>query len=435
MRADRRRAAIALAALVALLVTACGGERAPYRVGLFVECSGLLVGSRDSVTAAASLPLLEHGGSRSPELVSGTAGGRRVELVPTCTEWTYPHKVVLATRRLVEVERIDAVISPIGGAEGIVFRDLARKFPNVTFLASDMGTQETTLREPPANYFRFAPTGAQTTAGLGSYAYRDLGWRSAVVVAEDWYPGWESAAGFVAEFCALGGTVVERDWHTLFAPDPTGTAKRHASAADGVLVIATTGTQVPYLLAYTAAAKPARDRLLLSGAAFFDSRALQPPGLDLSGVVVGGPIPQAGSPAMRAYRDAFRRRFPDLPERVGDGLVETPAYAAVTALVEALEETGGEVGDGQALLRSKLAAGVLDAPHGAIRLDRNRQASEAIYLERIEPPVAGKPLRTRPLRRLDGVEQTFGGIFGATTPSPSKTDPTCERRPAPPWAT
>ena len=88
----------------------------------------------------------------------------------------------------------------------------------MTFLASEMGSQETTLRDPPPNLFRFAPTGAQTTAGLGTYAYRDLGWRRAVVVAEDWYPGWESAAGFVAEFCALGGDVVERDWYSLFVP-------------------------------------------------------------------------------------------------------------------------------------------------------------------------------------------------------------------------
>ena len=71
---------------------------------------------------------------------------------------------------------------PIGGGENVVFRDLARRFPDVTFLASDMGAQETTLRDPPPNYFRYAPTGAQTTAGLGTYAYRDLGWRRAVVV-------------------------------------------------------------------------------------------------------------------------------------------------------------------------------------------------------------------------------------------------------------
>ena len=357
MRAERRLPKAAAAVLTAALLGAgCTAEREPVRVGVLLECTGLLVGSRDSVLAAASLPLLEHGGRRTPELVTGSAGGRRIELVPTCTEFTYPHKVIFATRRLVEVDGVDAVVGPIGGGENVVFRDLARRFPDVTFLASDMGAQETTLRDPPPNYFRYAPTGAQTTAGLGTYAYRDLGWRRAVVVAEDWYPGWEGAAGFVAEFCALGGDVVERDWYTLFGSDPRKAASRHAAEADGVLLIATSGYQVPYLKAYVGAAKPARERLLLSGAAFLDPRALQPRGVDLSGVVIGGAAPRAtGSHVMRRYREAFAREFPELPPGVGEGMVELPAYAAVEALVEALDETDGDLGRGQAALRRTLA--------------------------------------------------------------------------------
>jgi branched-chain amino acid transport system substrate-binding protein len=436
MRAERRLPAIAAAVLTAALLGAgCSADRAPVRVGVLLECTGLLVGSRDSVLAAVSLPLLERGGSRTSELVTGSAGGRRIELVPTCTEFTYPHKLVLATRRLVEVDGVDAVVGPIGGGESVVFRDLARRFPDVTFLASEMGAQETTLRDPPPNYFRYAPTGPQTTAGLGTYAYRDLGWRRAVVVAEDWYPGWEGAAGFVAEFCALGGNVVERDWYTLFGSDPRKAARRHAATADGVLVIATSGFQVPYLTAYVGMAKPARERLLLTGAAFLDPTALQPPGVDLSGVVISGAAPRAtGSDVMRRYREAFAREFPELPPGVGEGMVELPAYAAVEALVEALDETDGDLGRGQAELRRTLAGLVLDVPQGAVRLDRNRQSSQAIYLERIEPRTPGATPRTRLVRRIDGVDQTFEGIFGPRTPAPSKTDPTCGRRPAPPWA-
>jgi branched-chain amino acid transport system substrate-binding protein len=436
MHVERCLPAAAAAILAAALLGAgCSAEREPVRVGVLLECTGLLVGSRDSVLAAASLPLLERGGRRSPELVSGSAGGRRVELLPTCTEFTYPHKLILATRRLVEVDGADVVVGPIGGGENVAFRDLARRFPDVTFLASEMGAQETTLRDPPPNYFRFAPTGAQTTAGLGTYAYRDLGWRRAVIAAEDWYPGWESAAGFVAEFCALGGTVVERDWYALLGVDARRAALRHAAEADGVLAIATTGFQIPYLKAYVGAARPARGRLLLSGAAFLDPKALQPPGVDLSGVVIGGAAPRAaGSDVMRRYREAFARQFPELPPGVGEGMVELPAYAAVEALVEALDETDGALGRGQVELRRTLAGLVLDAPQGTVRLDRNRQASEASYLEQIGPSTPGATTRTRLIRRIDGVDQTYDGIFGATTPSPSKTDPTCVRRPKPRWA-
>jgi branched-chain amino acid transport system substrate-binding protein len=437
MRAERRLvcAAIASVAALALLGSGCNSEQEPLRVGVLLECTGLLVASHDSVLAAASLPLLERGGRRSDDLVTGRAGGRQVELVPACTEFTYLHKLIFATRRLVEVERVDAVVGPIGGGESVVFRDLARRFPDVTFLAVEMGAQEATLDRPPPNLFRFAPTGAQMTAGLGSYAYRHLGWRRAAVVAEDWYPGWEQAAGFVAEFCALGGDVVERDWTTLLAPNPTRAALRHAREADGVLVLATIGTQVPYLAAYAAAARPARDRLLLAGSVFSDPRNLQPPGIDLTGVVVGGFVPHvSGSQAMRRYRSAFAQRFPELPSVVGEGIAEIAAYTAVEALLTAFEQTTGRVGAGQARLREAISGLVLHAPQGAVRLDRNRQASEAIYLERIEPRKSGMTPRTRLVRRIDGVNQSFDGIFGTNTPSPSKTDPTCERRRPPRWA-
>ena len=128
-------------------------------------------------------------------------------------------------------------------------------------------------------------------------------------------------------------------------------------------------------------------------------------------------------------------RFRTCRPGVGDGIVEVPAYTAVDALLTALEQTGGELGSRHDLLRTTLSRLVLDAPQGTVRLDQNRQAAEPNYLERIEPRVAGALPRTRTVRTLDGVEQTFNGIFGPTTPSPSKGDPTCQRRPAPPWAT
>ena len=55
------------------------------------------------------------------------------------------------------------------------------------------------------------PDAAQSGAGLGRRTpTASLGWRTAAVVADDLPFGWEQAAGFVAEFCALGGRIVDR---------------------------------------------------------------------------------------------------------------------------------------------------------------------------------------------------------------------------------
>ena len=47
---------------------------------------------------------------------------------------------------------------------------------------------------------------------MSTYAYRELGWRTAVVIADEQFNpfNWSQVAGFIAEFCSLGGTIAKR---------------------------------------------------------------------------------------------------------------------------------------------------------------------------------------------------------------------------------
>ncbi len=422
-----------LLSLALVAASGCGGERESVRVGVLADCTGIFASTREATYASAALPLLERGGTRT---AAGGAyarvGGRRLELVPACTELTYLHLLILATRRLVEEDEVDVVVGPIGPQESVVFRKLAARYPDVTFVAADVGAQEATLKDPQRNLFRFTPDGPQTSAGLGSYAYNDLGWRRAVVVGDGYPNGWEVAAGFVSEFCALGGDVVERDWNALVRP--VRAARRHAREADGVLLAAPLAPPVPYLTAYAAAATPVARRLLLTGWTFLDPRNLAPSGVDLSGVVVGGFIPVGpGGLRLREFRSSFAAHFPEFPTTTAQDSLVVPEYTAVDAVASALEQTDGDLGDGQAELRAVLSTNLLDAPQGTLRLDGNRQVSGPVYLEQIET-APGSRVSTRPVRTVRGVEQTYGGIFTDRTPSPSVTEPACERATPPPWA-
>ena len=87
---------------------------------------------------------------------------------------------------------------------------------------------------PRPNLFRVAPDFRQGLAGLGAYAYKTLGWRTAAVLGEDDYIGWTLAAGFVAEFCSLGGTVVKRLWAPPVATSWAPKARQIPPGVDGV---------------------------------------------------------------------------------------------------------------------------------------------------------------------------------------------------------
>ena len=190
--------------------------------------------------AGAELPLLRRGarltnGRPSGGVSEARAAGRDLELIRGCTEESEHTILVEEARRLVEVEGVDAVVGAIGESDSLVFRELARKYPEVVFIPAWSGAQGLTLRHPAANVYRFDTDEAQDVAGLGSYAYRELGWRRAAVVADTTPVGWHEEAAFVAEFCALGGDVTAR----FTAPIDLGDPKvAHAlRGADGVAAL------------------------------------------------------------------------------------------------------------------------------------------------------------------------------------------------------
>ena len=63
--------------------------------------------------------------------------------------------------------------------------------------------------------------------------YNKLGWKTAAVVADDYSFGWTSAAGFIAEFCAVGGKVTKRVFPPLNTTDYSSYAQQMPTDVDG----------------------------------------------------------------------------------------------------------------------------------------------------------------------------------------------------------
>jgi hypothetical protein len=103
------------------------------------------------------------------------------------------------------------------------------------------------------------------------------------------------------------------------------------------------------------------------------------------------------------------------------------------AVLVALEEVGGDLSEGGRRFRAALARVELAAPNGPVRLDANRQAVAASYLRRVEAGVGGK-LAGRPFRTIADVDQSFGGLFTASSPPAGRGRPPCRRSEPPPWA-
>ena len=140
---------------------------------------------------------------------NNTAGGKKIELI-TMSSDASPDRAIRAVKKLVEQDKVDLVIGPVSGSEGIAVKDYAKTQPQVTFLNGASAAQDTTLRNPSENFFRWQTEGAQWMAGLGEYAYNVKGYKKIVTIAEDYSFPYTQVFGFLLGYCEAGGKVLDR---------------------------------------------------------------------------------------------------------------------------------------------------------------------------------------------------------------------------------
>jgi branched-chain amino acid transport system substrate-binding protein len=432
---------LALAGLVvclALQVASCGGhDAAPIKIGVLADCEGIYGIARAASDAGAELPLIQRGarplGSDPSSGISETeVAGKKIQVLLGCGDGT-TEKAVSEARLMVEQRGADVLIGPTLNGESVALKEYARRRPETTFIETIAGAQSLTLDDPARNVYRFSYDGAQVSAGLGAYAYRTLGWRRAVTVGEDegvFGGGGEYAqvAGFVAEFCALGGEVVRRFWS---APGEVS-AYAAGNRADGFFVLDPSNFETEFGTIRGSLAK----RIL--GGLFMGS-ALVSPELErrLVGVVTGGTEPVQSARPWRDYLAAMGKAFPGLepetPLLAAQTVFPHPYYDAMAAVIKALQQVHGDLSGGERRFQAALANVRLDSPIGPIRLDQNRQAILPNYLGQYQRGSSGE-VSHRTIQVVPNVDQSFGGYFHTNGPQPSRTYPPCRRGDPPAWA-
>lgn len=431
MRGKRSRGvcAGALAAL-AFGAAGCGGSEGPIKIGVLTDCQGPFRAFEDAQLSGAELPFVVRGGGLAGTgPASGvkpiTVAGREVELVRGCSEAGEHTVYIEEARRLVETEHVDALV---GGAS-VVARDVARRYPEVPFVAVFYADQEVTLRNPAPNLYRFAPDYAQQAAGLGAYAYRTLGWRRAAIVGGDGAPGWDGAAAFTAEFCALGGKVVREVYFSPFFVDPKLTTRALAVKPDGVATFLSALDQPAKILGELVGklGDPAQ-QLLLWAPTMEDGTTMPALRSKLQGVVTTSWLSaEPPSRTLSTYLARHRQAFPTIPAGFGGASWVIGYYDAFEALLVAREQADGDISDGRRRLREELATLRIELPGGAVRLDSSRQAVRDMSLSRIGGPWL------QPVKTIRAVEQTFGGLLSSAPPPGRGTQP-CRRATPPAWA-
>jgi branched-chain amino acid transport system substrate-binding protein len=419
------------------------GGGGPIKVAFLSDCEGAFGSFFEPTISGAHLALIRYAGARaageapSDGIEGAQVAGKDIEIVGYgCADDT-ADKAIEETRRLMEQEDADVMIGPLSGDEGIAVANYAKEHPDKTFVNGIAGAQDATLKVQAPNFFRFHPDGAQWSAGLGDYAYNELGWRTAAIIGDDYSFPYTSLAGFVAEFCAVGGEITKRVWAPLGESDYSSFINQLPRNVDGIYV----GIGGEGLISFIQQYKEQRGRVdteKMMGNVFWDDPlVLEAVGSDLVGGTTSAmTAADSNEPAVTKYIDDLRSAYGDEIAGAGPSVFTYGYYLNMVALIKALEQVDGNVED-QGPLQEALAGMTLtgdEAPWGDVSLDDNRQAISTVYLKEIVKDKTGDNIPdVQTISRIPDVEQTFNGVFTPDTPPPDRENPQCEAGSPPPW--
>ncbi|MDZ7839898.1 MAG: ABC transporter substrate-binding protein [Gammaproteobacteria bacterium] len=335
------------------------------------------------------------------------AGGKKIELITGSSDAS-PDSAVRAARKLVEQDEVQILVGPLSGSEGLAVKDYAKTQPDVTFLNGSSAAQDTTLRNPAENFFRFNTEGAQWMAGLGEYAYNEKGYRKVAVLAEDYSFPYTQVFGFLEPFCRLGGEapIDARFWVPIGNKDYSSVIASLPDDVDAIYVALGGADAVNFLTQYEQAGGQLP---LIAGSITVDQTVLGSEGRTrefVIGTPSAGPISDTwDDPRWNEFVQRYREQFPD---GFGSPSLFAHAYYVNTkAALLGLEEVDGDLSDGGKKYREALAALEFETPTGMVSLDERRQAIADIFLtEVIEGPEGGLVNKTVGVTKQ--VSQTLG---------------------------
>jgi branched-chain amino acid transport system substrate-binding protein len=416
------------------------GGNTPIKVAYLSDCEGDFGAFFEPDIAGANTAFIKFAGGKaagskpSDGLDGATVAGHPIQFVGAgCADAT-ADKAIEETRRLMEQEDADILIGPLSGDEGIAVANYAKEHPDKTFINGTSGAQDTTLKVQAPNFFRFHSDGAQWSAGLGDYAYNELGWRTAAIIGDDYSFPYTSLAGFVAEFCAVGGKVTKRIWPPIGEKDYSSFISQIPDDVDGIYYGIGGAGLVSFMKQYQEQKGKINPKKTMGNVFFDDPLVLKEVSNAVTGAYTAGPTAADSNEAavkeyVQALDDAYGKEISGLAASV----FVYNYYTAAWGLIKGLEAVKGDISD-QSKLQDALKTVTLDAPWGEIKLDENRNGIADNFVKEIVPDKSGDKIPdVKTIRRIPGVEQTFGGTFTADTPAPDRTNPKCEKGNQPAW--
>lgn len=340
----------------------------PIRIGLLLPYTKVYAKVGEDIDKGVKLYLKEIGGK---------VAGRSIEIISEDTQ-AEPAVGLTKVRKLLERDKVDAIIGPVSSGVGTAVRDpiIASGVPQVYAIP---GTLEESGTPPAPNIFRVSFAPIQMGKASALYAYNKLRYRKMVVMGPDYVWGRKVTEAFKEAFEVLGGKVMQMIYPPLGTNDYAPfLARVKPEEADGTWVFFAGGDAIRFVAQYAEVGLKPRLPLIAAGD-LVDEAFLPSQGEAARGIVSFlSYAPALDNPVNRAFVRSYQQEYKALP-----GLFGELGYVAAKVIVEGIKAVKGDASNKKALAQA-MEKVQFQAPRGLFHFDDRRFAIEDMYVRRVE---------------------------------------------------
>jgi branched-chain amino acid transport system substrate-binding protein len=277
---------------------------------------------------------------------------------------------------VIERDRVNVILGPLAAFELLAITDYVRD--NATPLISLAAAEDVTQRKANPFVIRPSATSAQCCHVMGDYAVKELKYKRAATISEDFAFGYEQMAGFQRVFEDGGGKVVKKLWPPLVTPDYTPFIAQ-IKDVDCVFNGFAGSNPVKFMRAYADLGLKGKIPLL-SGWTAMDDALLRSLGDEAVGVLSAAYYSaDAASPANKQFVATMQKEYGVLPGGYSAGM-----YVAGMCVEAAIKQLGAQTDDRKALADALHKVSLADTPRGAIKFDQYGNVIGEVFVRRCE---------------------------------------------------
>jgi branched-chain amino acid transport system substrate-binding protein len=368
IRINRRKflASTAAGAAASAIAMPAIAQGAPFKIGLMTVKTGPLAQGGIQMEQGISTFLKEK---------NNTLVGRKIECISADTGGN-PAGAKTKAQELIERDKVHVILGPLAAFELLAIAEYVRD--NKTPLISLAAAEDVTQRKANPFMIRPSATSAQCCQPMGDYAAKDLKYKRAVTISEDFAFGYEQMAGFQRVFEDEGGKVVKKLWPPLVTPDYTPYLTQIGNV-DCVFNGFAGSNPVKFMRAYNDLGLKAKIPLL-SGWTAMDDALLKSLGDEAVGVISSHWYSAArDTPSNKSFVADMQKNFGVLPGGYSAGM-----FIAGQCVEAAIEKVGGNADDRVALAAALHQVSLTDTPRGPLKFDHLGNAVGDVFIRKCE---------------------------------------------------